>query len=312
MKRMSSLSRNRLNSFFALALIFSLLIGNSPAQASRGGVVVKDNKFTIGMDFMFGEEQNVCSGIPILPTLIMTAAHCIVNKDGVRGTDYVFTAPGVALDAAIDPSIVPPKIIKIVVAPNFRKNGINEGDDIAFIQLDKAIVKSGFINLATKDDLYKLTSSSVISGYGYGAVYETGATYSTYARKYKLDWKPIAAGSEIPGLIEFTNATTTACSGDSGGPITAVLPSGEEVVIGVMSGAGAVVNACGTLASDGLFHMRVTTALPYLDLVKDIYTPGQQMAFNKVIKKITCVKGALKKTVKGVNPKCPKGYKLKK
>jgi secreted trypsin-like serine protease len=285
----------------------------SPAHASRGGVETRTNTFVVGFTYQVGGSEYVCSGIAISPTILLTAAHCVIDKNKEKSTGYIFAEPGKEIDAAINPAVVPPKILQIITGPNFRINGTNDGDDIAFIQFDKPIMSKGFINLASEQDLRGLADKTLLSGYGYGAVYETSAAYSSYPRKYQLNWKAIESGQSIPKLQELTNDVTTACSGDSGGPITMKSASGEELLVGVMSGAASVIDSCGTKAADNLFKMRITVLAPYLDLVKSIYTPGEQMKFNtqKVTKKITCVKGKLKKTVTGTNPKCPKGYTLK-
>lgn len=302
---------------FGVTLTTALFIASqliTPANASRGGVETRTNTFVIGFTYEVAGSEYVCSGIGISPTILLTAAHCVIDKNKEKSTNYIFTQPGKEIDAAIDPSIVQPKILQIITGPNFRINGTNDGDDIAFIQFDKPIMKTGFINLASEQDLRALTNSSVLSGYGYGAVYETGAPYSSNPRQYKLNWKAIDATQPLPKLQELAHESTTACSGDSGGPITMKSASGEELLVGVMSGAASVIDACGTKGTDNLFHMRITVLAPYLDLVNGIYTPGEQMKYNaaKVSKKIVCVKGKIKKTVTGTNPKCPKGYALKK
>ncbi|MGI9227147.1 MAG: trypsin-like serine protease [Candidatus Nanopelagicaceae bacterium] len=283
------------------------------AQASRGGIETRNNTFVIGFTYQVGGAEYVCSGIPISPTILLTAAHCVIDKNKEKSSNYIFAEPGKEIDAAINPALIPPKILQVITGPNFRVNGINDGDDIAFIQFDKPIMTKGFINLASEQDLRGMANNTILSGYGYGAVYETNSAYSSFPRQYKLNWKAIEGGQSIPKLQELTNESSTACSGDSGGPITMKSASGEELLVGVMSGAASVIDSCGTKAANNLYQMRITVLAPYLDLVQSIYTPGEQMKYNvqKPIKKIVCVKGKVKKTITGTNPKCPKGYKIK-
>lgn len=118
--------------------------------------------------------------------------------------------------------------------------------------------------------------------------------------------------SNLNHTYELTSKVASACRGDSGGPITTILRNGEEVLVGVMSGAAGVENACGTPGTDGLFRMRVILVAPYLNLVPEYSFPGVAPK----TKTITCIKVVKKKTytkkVTGVKPTCPKGYKLKK
>lgn len=270
------------------------------------------------MTFKDAGDDQVCSGALIGPTFIATAAHCVVGAKGGKNTDFIFATPGTSLDAPIDPRLTPAKIINIYKEPTYTSSGQSSGDDIAFIELDRAIATKGFIRIATPAELLKLNTGTQLSGYGFGFVYETNAGYSPFPRKYPLSWRPSFNGSELKKTLDLTSASATGCSGDSGGPITAILPSGEEVLVGVLSGAATVQNSCGTKASDGQFHMLVTMINPYLDDISAILattlaakaTPIPTPTKKKIIK-ITCVKGKIKKVISGTNPKCPTGYTKK-
>ena len=293
--------------FLAPLLVISLLI-SSPAKASLGGEEVLGNTFAVGMTFKDAGIEKVCSGALIGPKLIVTAAHCVVGQDGSRNKDFIFTAPGTALDAAIDPSVTPPKIKKIYKPISYTNSSRSSGEDIAFIELDKLIAKKGFIRIATPAEIDSLLKDQLVDGYGYGAVFETKSPYSPYPRKYRMTWRAIYENSALKPRLELTSDVAAACSGDSGGAITTKLPSGEEVLLAVLSGASTVQDLCGQRGLDGLYRMLVTTLNPYLFLVKGIFDPANPAP----ILKITCWKGKVKRTVKGLDPKCPKGYTLKK
>ena len=114
-------------------------------------------------------------------------------------------------------------------------------------------------------------------------------------------------------MIRLSSDEATACVGDSGGPITTVLPSGEEILLAVMSGAARVVNDCGTVDSEGNYTMQASVVETYISLIKDAIatptpTPKPTSTPTKKIIKINCYKGKIKKVVTGTNPKCPKGY----
>lgn len=282
------------------------------AQASKNGTEVKSNTFAVGYSYNDEGTPRICSGALIAPQIIATAAHCVLNQNGKYGSDYIFLPPGIPIDAALDPSKVLPKVSKFLLPPNFKNNGGGEADDIAFIFLDTPLAKSGFIKLATDSEIATLNDSSTVSGYGYGANFESHTTYSAFAMKYEFPWSSKKVAPESFNMLDLSSATTVACSGDSGGPITARFANGEEKLVAVLSGTAAIVDRCGGLAGDNLFHIKVTRVTPFLSLVADIYKPELIFATPKpVVKttKITCIKGKTKKVIVGVKPKCPTGYK---
>ncbi len=288
------------------ASIFALLFSTTTATASRNGIERKTNTFAFGITFKLSGIDQVCSGALLGPSLLVTAGHCIYDEAGKMGTNYYFTKPGVELDAAIDPSVRQPKILKVFTQPGYVVNAANQKDDIAFVQLDIPLATKGFIRLATTDEISKLTADQPIKGYGYGHVYETNAPYSIYAREYAINWE--VPTSTPPTTVQIHSTTSTACSGDSGGPITTTSATGEEILIAVMSGAASVVNNCGTAGADEKFIMQVTVVDTYKALMPVIAAPTPTPTVKKLYK-ITCVKGKVKKYYTATNPKCPTGYK---
>ncbi len=305
----SSQRRSRAASLSIATLLLAISL-SSPAEASRNGVEERTNAFTVGITFKFGAVEQLCSGALLTPTLVVTAAHCVFSPSGEKGSDYYFTAPGTPLDAAINPAIIQPKVIKVFSDPNFDPSDANSQNDIAFLELDKSVQAKQYLWFATRAELNQLTASSTVAGYGYGRVYETGADYSIYPRKYLMNWSPIDSSTVLANTFSLTSATSAPCKGDSGGPILATLASGKVIFIGVLSGALNVLGGCGTQSSDGLYSIRLTSGYNFLPLISSIYNPITALPVAKKVT-ITCVKGKLVKKITAFKPVCPKGYTRK-
>ena len=293
--------------FIGIVFISILALLVSPARASRSGIERPSNTFTVGITFKSAGIERVCSGALIAPTVVVTAGHCVYDSKGNIGTDYYFTAPGIALDAAINPNVKPVKFLKAFSKSGFDVNAPGLPYDIAFIQLDSPLAKSGFIRVATATEVSKLADNEIAKGYGYGAVPELGMGYSIYPREYHIHWN---APKIFPAsTIHLNSDSASACTGDSGGPITTVLPTGEEILLAVMSGAARVVEECGTQGIDGEYNMQATVVDTYLPLIKQLLSAATPSPTpTKKIVSIKCYKGKTKKVVSGTNPKCPKGY----
>lgn len=292
--------------FLATTLALTFLTANS-SFASKGGIEQLNNTFVIGFTYNNSGVPNLCSGVLVAPNVIATARHCVVNKDGIYGINYLFSAPGAELDASIDGTKVPTLLKQIIIPQQTPTSGLDLRLDLAFLVTDKPFATGTPISIATAEEIAQLNDNSVIAGYGYGKVFETGEPYSSFPTKIDLSWKNSSLITDTTSYYELLHENNAACLGDSGGAITLINSFGKEVLLGVISGAGEVVNGCGSKLADGYYRLRMTVLNPHLSLLpKPAASPAPK------IRKIICLKGSKKKVVKGVNPKCPKGYKLKK
>jgi hypothetical protein len=253
-----------------ITLVFlacSCLVFSNTAIASKGGIEQADNKFVVGFTYSDNGVPSLCSGALVAPDVIATARHCVVNRSGVYGTNYVFSEPGAKLDAPIDGSKVPSGIKQVILPQQSPTTGLDLRLDVAFIITNKPFSSGTPISFATMQDFAALNEVSSIAGYGYGAVFETGATYSSLPRKFDLTWKGSYLVEGTTSLYELLNENNIACRGDSGGPITLRVSTGKEVLLGAVSGAGEVANGCGTKLPDNFYHLRMTVFYPYLNQI---------------------------------------------
>lgn len=298
----SSQHRSRIL-FVVLSLVFSSTWVN-PTLASRGGEEDRSNTFAVAITYKDNNQPQLCSGVMISPIVIATAAHCVESHHGGALTDYSFSNPG----ANIEDSVIANVVIRI----------IKTGEDLAFIQINTPLTSGKSIPIADAMIISQIKDKAPLFGYGYGAVFEDFTLYSKYVRKYPIEWVRNAPVTGTSHTYEVTSANSSACSGDSGGPVT-TLVGGKEVLIGVMGSAAQVEGNCGTPGKDGLFRMKVALIHAYQSLIpmpaaNSSALPSPTSASKAPIakKKIVCVKGKKRKVVRAIKPKCPTGYKLKK
>lgn len=300
-----------------LTLFFLLLL--LPIQnsyASRNGTTDKSNNFAVSVTYDMGGEKLSCSGALISPSIVVTAAHCVNNNDGQYGSNYEVSIPGQSINLPIDYSKPVPKVLEIYIAPTYSNLGNSETDDVAFLRFDIPISTKSKIRIATELEIKDIDLSTRVFAYGFGAVYESGFAPPLYSQKYEFDWKLAKFDLSKSNTLLLNSSTTSACLGDSGGPITTKLKSGEEVLIGIVNGAAVLENSCGGKAVDGFFHTRAILLPKFFDLISNSLTQDlKNLEFEQIIAnigkktRILCVKGKTKKYVSGIKPKCPIGFK---
>lgn len=293
-----SSSRLQFSVLLALFTLVTSALSTYPSLASRGGTEDPSNKFAIGITYKDNGQPQLCSGVVISPTIVATAAHCVESHHGGALTEYEFSNPG--------KSIEDPVISNSIVSVS------KSGEDLAFIQLKTPLAGAELIPVLSKEKVLQLAPNSLLNGYGFGAVFEDFKLYSAIVRKYPMNWSSSEASVGLKNTYEVTSPNSASCSGDSGGPVTTMI-DGKEFLIGVMTSAAQVTQFCGNPGPDGLFRMKVVLIEPFESLIpKAAPSPTASPTPTPKKKKIICLKGDKRVVVRAINPKCPKGYKLKK
>jgi secreted trypsin-like serine protease len=197
-----------------------------------GGTPVADGKYPFMADLeIVGADGKTyqCGGSLIDPDSVLTAAHCIVNAQGVNlavGRTVLSQNQGqirLASDALIDPSY------------NGQRNAAY---DAAVLKLNRAVTGIKPIRLATAKQNKLETPGRLLTVAGWGVTSEGGAP-SLRLREVSVPVvsdstaRQVYSSSEyFPSLMVAAGAKgKDACQGDSGGPLFNPGPTSTQVGI---------------------------------------------------------------------------------
>lgn len=252
------------------ALLAAILL---PAEAGAivGGRPAQPAQF----DFTVAVRQKkrfICTGSVVAPKIVLTAAHCARSKGHgklrvVAGRRHIHAGKTgqIARVAAVDRF------------PSYRKN---ERHDLSLLYLDAPVAVPP-IAIATgpqADELTRPGAQLFIAGYG-----DRRPLFTEAAKFGRLTWgieriRPYRRCRRPYGRRGFRADTmlcalgrpfgpkrigATSCSGDSGGPLFAITPTGY-LLLGVTSfGSGAGNVACGAPFTPSVYA-RVTRGMSFI------------------------------------------------
>ncbi len=208
------------------------VVGGSPAPPGRFPFMA----FIIAFR---GDGGLACSGTVVAPSVVLTAAHCAANtRTGVTNTpDGYFVVTG-AVDVD-SPEAQVSEVSRIVSYPKFTFLAPNSGyGDAALLQLATPTTAPP-VPIATPSDNRRLRpgTHAFIAGWG-ETKFGSGPTPA-------LLWaRTVVEGVHCEGLrgrlcaIDFPNATSGVCHGDSGGPLLASDRDGRGLLEIAITSAG--------------------------------------------------------------------------
>jgi Trypsin len=287
--------------------------------------------------------QNGCSAALLTPQIVISAAHCTDHNTPHEGMAYETSAfipakqwwaspPGV--DGSVVDLSTRVKIVKGYITPGYTNiwpctpSGCTQQDDIVFYILEKPLVASYSIRIATEADVAKIKEQEmVVTHIGYGYQGDVNSPKNIDGKPYKI---PGTADNEIISIGNpekrtkkviqtIQSKTQSLCPGDSGSPVYVNINGVEKNLAVQFAGSGLCVNeGPGQVPSS-----TSTLVYPYIDLLRaeplaasliakyDRDVAADKAATARKTTSITCVKGKLTKKVNAVKPVCPKGYKKK-
>lgn len=215
----------------SIGLILNLLSPNNSFAVLNGEAQI-NNKWVVAITFKSGSRVQLCSGVLVQPTLVMTAKHCALDPKGKIFSKVMINSPGSKFNYPPSKNMELREVTKVIF-PNEPESKMNEDEgDVAFLKFAKPFKNFKLPEIGTPDEIATLKPWSPIKGYGYGTNGLGASKYSPIPSRYELSW-----GNDdhavFGNVVTIASFTSSACSGDSGGPITAFLSNKKEILIGI-------------------------------------------------------------------------------
>jgi hypothetical protein len=330
-----SLIMRRFIKILTLSLLFSQIL--TPANASFNSPINLENPRVVPV---FGQLQlqgvtidAVWSGYLYSPRIVFSAAHSNYKFDNNGNrilSEMALDTVGKPNSNAFDKT-GRVKVIKTFIG-DYKLTSSGSVNDFIVYVLERDLVPISKGNLLTAEIEKELVAvQSEVKIHGYGEYQDRcpgqpGPCNSFRDPKMRTSEFPrsptgimkLVAPSYFPWLssdqkTDFANETLVsdnlACSGDSGGPVTAVY-KGTSYYLGIAL-SGANVRACGAgrVNDPTKPYGYFSPVYKHLDLIKaaEDFIKVNSATTSKTT--ITCSKGKSVKKISGANPKCPKGFK---
>ena len=258
----------------------------SPTSAIYGGATASSapNVVKVIKEYADGNRYGNCSGALMAPRVVVTAAHCVteaetgllaknvwVSPPGARYKDLVENgrnylvlegASSVAESRAIYEKY---RAVSIQITSSYYSSSdIVEDNDVAFLVLDEPLPVTTNIVIASDEETENFIDDEVVVRlYGYG---QTSFQSASSSVPMTTTMNIYTRSINIKNSAYLESVTSTACPGDSGGPVIVSTPS-KLYLVGIISGGQtATVGPECSKRVDGAFYTLITLVTKYANL----------------------------------------------
>ena len=245
-----------------LLTLVLILSGTSTVQAVENGEDATGNRFAVAI---YNEDsKSGCSGVPILPNIVATVAHCVFGNDGRISNNIWIGDPGENAETAY---LKKNKVSSVSVTDDYSVVSVGgkvADNDLAFLVLDSQLTGVQKINLASVAEVEKLKARSApLRVIGYGRTSQADNSGFKLPNVFQGSYSQVL-NSNYPNSAFMKSIKGRTCKGDSGSPVLSITAS-SVTLVGVVSG-GALDGNCAKIQADGSYMTLFTEISNYANL----------------------------------------------